>query len=237
MSAPPLFTAAKQGDRISHNPDQSNRSVATMLAELGQTLSSAGSSGMIAAATGAAVSTGAAKGSLSITAFLPKLTTGTVEKASPTVMVAPGIGAALTEAHPVDCSNHRDKPIAPGTSTVLVQGLHLALTGGQTECGAILCDGAPTVLVGGAPPATAAGNNTQGGNPVLDAIAHAQDLAGHIQAAFAAVERGAELIENAVTETVEKVQDAVQGAVGAVTGVWTGVTSGGVLGALTGASL
>ena len=235
MSAPPLSPVAKKGDRISHDTKTSSRSTDTLLAALlGHALVSRGNGGALLAQVGAGASCkGSAKASLSITELLPRTTTGTIEGASPTVFVAPGAGAALAEADPVDCHNHRDKPIVPGATTVLVQGLSLARTGGETGCGAILCDGAPTVLAGG-PASSGAGAGAEGGSPVSDAIAYAGDLANRVTAVLASVERGAALVEETVKETVEKVEGSISGAVSAVTGALTSVTKGGVLGALFG---
>ena len=199
----PVFPAAKKGDRISHDPTASSRSTNVLVAALlGQSLSQAGAGGALSAQAGAGASCkGASPAALSITQLLPKITTGTIEVASPTVFLAPGVGAAMAEAAPVDCQNHSDKPIDPASKTVLVQGLGLARTGGQTGCGAIICDGSPTILAGG-PAATGKGTGTQGGTPVSDALAAAESFADRITGALAAVTRGAALVEAKVTETV-----------------------------------
>ncbi|MEZ4295257.1 MAG: PAAR domain-containing protein [Polyangiaceae bacterium] len=238
MSAPPVFPAAKKGDRVSHDPAASTRSLPTIVAALlGQSLASPGQGGVTSAQAGAASSSGG-KGSMSVMQLVPRVSTGTIAEASPTVTVAPGIGAALAQAHPVDCSLHNDKPIAPGASTVTVQGLPLALTGAETECGAVICDGAPTVLVGGGPPASGAGAGTTAGSPIADAIARAEAIFDKVQSAVEAVQRGAELIEHTVTETIEKVEGAAQGAISAVTGAITSLKTGaGTLGALVGGLL
>jgi uncharacterized Zn-binding protein involved in type VI secretion len=201
---------------------------------LGQSLSRRGAGGALLAQVGAGASfAGGARVTLSITELLPHTTTGTIEDASPTVLVAPGLGAALAKAKPVDCHHHHDKPIEPGTRAVLVQGLPLAVTGGATGCGAILCDGAPTVLAGG-PASSGSGSGCEGGSPVADAIQYAENLAGRVSSAIASVERGVALAEQKVEETITKVEGTVSGAVSAVTGALASVTSGGVLGALFG---
>lgn len=234
----PTFPAAKKGDRISHDPKESSRSTDILVAALlGQSLSQAGTGGALSAQAGAGASCkGASPATLSVTQLLPRSTTGTIEVASPTVFLAPGQGAAMAEAEPVDCRNHSDKPIEPASNTVLVQGVALARTGGQTGCGAILCDGSPTVLAGG-PASTGKGTGTQGGTPVSDAIAAAESFAGGISSALAAVTRGAALLETTVTGTLDKAQGAVSGALSALTGAFTGLTKGGPLGALTGSAL
>jgi uncharacterized Zn-binding protein involved in type VI secretion len=245
MSAPPLFHAAKKGDRISHDAavsthSQSTRSASTVVAALlGQALAAKGRGGALCAQAGAGAACAGGATTLSITELLPRTSTGAVLEASPTVLVAPGIGAALAQAHPVDCKLHRDTPIAPGVSTVLVQGLPLALTGGQTACGALLCDGVPTILVGG-PPAGGQGAGATGGSPITDALAYAGALADRVESVLAAVERGVDLVEQTITGTTAKVEEAVSavsGAVSAVTGALAGITSGGVLGALAGGLL
>lgn len=238
MSAPPLSPVAKKGDRISHDVKTSARSTDTLVAALlGNALVQRGNGGALLAQVGAgAACKGASKVSLSITELLPRTTTGTIEGASPTVQVAPGLGAALAQADPVDCHDHRDKPIAPGATTVLVQGLPLARTGGETGCGAVICDGAPTVLAGG-PASAGAGSPAEGGSPLSDAIAYAGDIAHRISATLASVERGAKLIQEEikdVREEVQEVTDRVRGAVSSVAGALTSFTKGGVLGALFG---
>ncbi len=239
MTAPPLFHPAKMGDRVSHDASIITRSQAVVAAFLGQAFAALGQAGALCAQVGAAASSGAATGTLSITELLPRTSTGVIDAASPTVLVAPGLGAALAQAQPVACKLHLHAPITPGASAVLVQGLALALTGGQTACGALLCDGVPTILVGG-PPASGAGAGTEGGSPITDAIARAEAIADRVESVFAAVQRGADLVEQTVTETVAKVETAVSaasGAVSAITGALAGITGGGVLGALTGALL
>ena len=240
MSAPPLSPVAKKGDRISHDVGTSSRSTEALIASLlGNALCQRGNGGALLAQVGAGASCKGASGqkaSLSITELLPRTTTGTIEGASPTVQVAPGLGAALAEADPVDCHDHRDKPIAPGATSVLVQGLPLARTGGETGCGAVICDGAPTVLAGG-PAAAGAGSPAEGGSPLSDAIAYAGDIAHRISATLASVERGAKLIQEEikdVREEVQEVTDKVRGAVSSVAGALTSFTKGGVLGALFG---
>lgn len=237
MSGAPLFHAAKKGDRLSHDAVMASRPPSTLVAALiGQALAARGQGGALAAQAGAGASCGGATGTLSVTELLPRTSTGTVLEASPTVLVAAGLGAALAQAHPAACALHHAAPIVPGASTVLVQGLPLALTGGQTACGALLCDGVPTILVGG-PAASGAGAGTEAGSPITDAIAYAEALAGRVESVLAAVQRSADLAAQTVTETVQKVEGAVSGAIGAVTGALASVTNGGILGVLTGSSL
>jgi uncharacterized Zn-binding protein involved in type VI secretion len=237
MSAP-LFAAAKKGDRISHNPDQSERSTDTVVAAvLGQSLAAPGAGGALSAQAGAGASCkGTSRASLSITELLPRSTTGTIEVASPTVLVAPDTGVDLAEGEPVDCRNHNDKPIEPGSTTVLVQGLPLARAGGETGCGAILCDGAPTVLVGG-PASSGKGTGTQGGTPASDSIAHAGSIAAGTSPTLAATSRGAALAAPSPAQTATLAQGPTGGALGAVAGTFAGTASGGLLGALAGTAL
>ena len=234
----PVFPAAKKGDRISHNPDQSSTSTDTLVAALlGQSLSHTGTGGARCAQAGAgACCKGARPATRSLPQLVPRSTTGTIESASPTVFLAPGSGAALVEADPVDCVKGSDIAIEGGATTVIVQGLALARTGGETGCGALLCDGAPTVLAGG-PAATGKGAGTQGGTPVSDALAAADSIADHLSSALAAVTRGAALVQTTVTETLDHVEGAVSGAVSALTGALAGMTKGGALGALAGSVL
>src|SRR5262249_20115755 len=127
---------------------------------LGQALSVCGNGGALLAQIGAGVACrGAAKAMASITELIPHITSGVVQTASPTVLLAPGLGAALAAATPMECLVHHDNPIVPTAPTVLVQGMALARVGGTTGCGAILCDGVPAVLAGG-PAASGAGAGT-----------------------------------------------------------------------------
>lgn len=233
MSAPPLFQVAKMGDRFSHDAAMATRSQPLVAALVGQAITACGQAGALCAQVGAAASS-AVSGVLSVIELLPRTAMGVIEAVSPTVQVAPGLGAALAGAAAVQCTVHRAVSIAPGLGNVLVQGFPLALAGGQTGCGALLCDGVPTVLVGGAP-STGAGCGTTGGSPVADAIALAESIAGRIEPAIAAVQRGADLVEQTVTDTMTTVSgavSAVSGAISAVTGALTSLTSGGALGAL-----
>lgn len=236
MSGPPLFHPAKQGDRVSHDAMMTSHPQMALLSTFfGQALAKVGEAGAFAAQLGASAAC-AVQGVLSIAEVLPRTTTGIVAAVSPTVTVAPGLGAAVALSVPVECKAHFAVPIVPGTQGVQVQGLPLALTGGQTACGALICDGAPTIFVGG-PPAGGFGSGTLGGTPIADAIEYAESIAARVQATVAAVTRGAELVEQTITETVEKVEGVVagvSGAVSAVTGALAGMTAGGVLGAVFG---
>ena len=238
MSAPPLSPVAKKGDRVSHDVSTSSRSTEALIASLlGNALCQRGNGGALLAQVGAGASCkGSSRATLSITELFPRTTTGTIEGASPTVQVAPGLGAALAQAEPVDCHNHRDKPIAPGATTVTVQGLPLARTGGETECGAILCDGSPTILAGG-PVTTRSGSIPEGGSPISDALAYASEIAHQISGALASVEHGAKMVQDElkeIRETVHEAREKVHGALSSVTGALAGFSKGGVLGALFG---
>ncbi len=217
----PLFSAAKVGDRISHNPDQKLRSSeATILVLLGQGLADSGNGAVFGASIGASTSCrGPSRTTLTISELVPRSTTGTIESGSPTVTVAPGKGCALAEAEPVDCRNHNDKPIDPGATTVLVQGLALARTGGKTGCGALLCDGAPTVFSGG-PAASGKGHGTKVTSPVTAIVAHAEVIADHISACFVSVSAGAALL----TRAAENLLDSAGDTSSAVTSVFAGAT-------------
>jgi uncharacterized Zn-binding protein involved in type VI secretion len=240
VSSAPLFHPAKKGDRFSHDAMMSARPATSLIgALLGQALAATGQAGAFCAQVGAGASCGAATGTLSIAELLPRTSTGILTGASPTVLVAPGLGAALVQAHPVDCKIHSGNAIAPGTSAVLVQGFPLALAGGQTGCGALLCDGVPTILVGG-PPASGHGAGTEGGSPIADAIAIAEKIADRVDSVLAAVQRGADLVEQTITETTARVEGAVStvtGVLTAVTGALSSLAKGGILGVLTGSSL
>ena len=60
------------------------------------------------------------------------------------------IPAALAVTHLVGCVAHHENPIRMGSATVFANGMRLSRQTDATSCGAIIVDGAPTVLVGGA---------------------------------------------------------------------------------------
>jgi len=53
--------------------------------------------------------------------------------------------AALVDHEPVDCDRHRDKPVATGSATVWVNNHPWARRMDETECGALIGEGEPTV--------------------------------------------------------------------------------------------
>jgi uncharacterized Zn-binding protein involved in type VI secretion len=74
---------------------------------------------------------------------------GAVEVGSPHTLVGPeGRAVALVDFGDVPCERHADEPIRQGSPDVLVDGKPVARRTDETECGAYVGEGEPTVLVG-----------------------------------------------------------------------------------------
>lgn len=187
MSAPQLMPAAKKGDRIAHESRFDDRDGSAMLAAtIGGMVS-----GDSCASTSAKLGQASGGGSLSITIrdVVPHGTTGELEEGSPDVFVL-GLPVAVSAQHKVNCHRHRDKPIKTGSASVFVDKKRMARVADETCCGALIVDGAKTVLVGGA--------------PVDDAPSDP----------LAALERGAAVLGAALGGALTKVENALDLATG-----------------------
>jgi uncharacterized Zn-binding protein involved in type VI secretion len=227
--------ATRVGDRASHSPKIEESSAGLLSVATSALAAAAGLGGVLAAAVGAGTASGGGA-SVDVRDVIPKSIAGTVAEGSPRTFLGAGkVAAAVAEAEKMDCHHHKDGPIKTGAATVMVDGLRLARASDQTHCGATLCDGETTVLVGG-PPAS--------GKPA-DPLAALEKAAGVASAAvgkaFAAgvsgveaAARWAETLSGQAVAAVEKVETQAEeaaGVVGAKVGALLGEASG-VIGAL-----
>lgn len=249
MSGPLSLAAARVGDRISHAAHVAEKDSEALLGvALGALSAIANTAGALAAAVGAGISTTREPGHLKIatSAVSPITTSGTVSEGSPDTFIGgPSFPAALTSVHKVDCDHHSDKPIRKGSATVFANGVRLARVTDETGCGAILCDGLPTVLVGGAtvdeaPPDPLAAV-TEGAAVAAAAVGAA--LRAGAGAVETAARWGEGLATAALTEAGALVQQAeasvivVEGEIAARASSLVGEVENGVLGPLFGALL
>lgn len=229
--------ATRVGDRASHSPKIMESSAGLLSVATSALAAAAGLGGVLASAVGAGTASGGGAG-VDVRDVIPKSIAGTVAAGSPRTFLGAGkVPAAVAEAEPMDCHHHKDGPIKTGSATVVVDGLRLVRASDQTNCGATLCDGELTVLVGGAPAS---------GKPA-DPLAALEKAAGVASAAVGqalavgvsgveAATRWAETLSGQAIAAVEKAEEKVEAAVGAVAaqaGALIGEASG-ALGALLG---
>lgn len=210
--------AARIGDRSSHSPDVSNRDAALLAVATSALAAAAGLGGALAAAIGAGVASAGGGGGVSLRDVIPKSVAGAIAKGSPrTLLGADGLAAAVAGAEPMDCHHHRDGPIETGSVSVFVDGMRMARAMDQTKCGATLCDGDKTILVGGAP---------AGGKPPDPMAIAAKGAAMASVAVSAAVAAGTDAVETAMrwgeammgqaTRVVEDAEDQIESTAGAI---------------------
>lgn len=238
-----VLAAARQGDRHSHAAGISDREVGALLSVLtGGLVAAPGEGGLSTAVIGAGVASGGGGGAISTMDVIPYVITGAVAAGSPrTLLGAGGVGVALSMAEPLDCRTHHDGPIRTGSATVTIDGFRVARVTDETKCGAKLCDGEKTVLVGG-PPADGAPPDPLavigGGAAALGAA-----IGNAIGAGTEAVEmasRWAESIGNKASRAIDTFAaeaEEAAGAVAAKAGALVSEASGAVLGALAGIGL
>lgn len=238
------LAAARKGDRISHASrvqDHAQRTGALLSVAVGALVAAPGTGGATTASVGAGVACGGG-GSVTTRDVIPHTTSGVIEDGAPDLLIgASKLPAALAMAHKVDCHHHRDKPLRTGSASVFAGGKRLARQTDETGCGAIVCDGDRTVLVGGAP---------QDGAPPdpLALLKHSTAVASvAVGVAIATgtnavetAERWGEALADHVIEAAAGVVDqaqAIAGALGAKVGVMVGTASGGLAGAVLGDTL
>lgn len=201
----------------------------------GAMVAAAGEGGVTTAVMGAGVASGGGGGAISMREVVPNSVSGAVAKGSPRTMFgADALPAALAEDEPVDCRRHSDGPIRMGSVSVFVDGLRVARASDETKCGAMLCDGDKTVLIGGAPAdgappdplAVIAGGAAAAGAAIGNAIAQGA-------ASVDIASRWAESLSGAVSSSVGEAADAA-GVAAAKAGALLTDVSGGVLGAIMG---
>lgn len=199
--------AAKVGSRLAHVAlPMVMPSPAMVASALGaHVVGPAGMGGAGAAAVGAGIGRAAGLSMISLMDMIPVITTGVVATGAPDVMLGPGQMAVLAPSLPQPCVPHLAQPIPMGSPTVMVHGMQLVRVGDKTTCGAFVCDGVKTVIVGGpgAPPAPLSMGDVAG---ALGAVALGA-LLEKTGAVEAVSEFGAALAEKAdqVTAKVDEV--------------------------------
>jgi uncharacterized Zn-binding protein involved in type VI secretion len=245
MSGAPVLAAARLGDRISHSArvDKSD-SQALLGVTLGALTASAGLGGALAAALGAGASSGGGAGGtlkIELRELTPNSTSGKVEEGSPdTFLGQPKLPAALCAAQKVNCSHHKDKPIRMGSTAVFVNKKRLSRQTDEAGCGALLCDGEKTVLVGGAP-ADEAPPNPLAGLTQGAAIA-AASLGAALSAGVTAIDSALRYGEQLAADAEAVVDQVVESAVVLEAEISAGIgailsTGGGALASIFGAAL
>jgi len=151
MSGPSL-AAARVGDRISHAAQViAKDSDALLGVALGALATVAHTAGALTAAIGAGVTTAPGHIQIATTAVLPITVSGAITLGSLNTFIGkPSLPAALATLHLVGCAAHQVNPIRMGSATVFANGMRLSRQTDATTCGAMIVDGAPTVLIGGA---------------------------------------------------------------------------------------
>jgi len=232
------LAAARQGDRHSHSPKTDDHDGALLAVAASALVASAGEGGVASAAVGAGVASSGGGGGVTLRDVVPHSVSGKVDEGSPRTMVgASSLPVALAGAEKVDCHRHRDGPIRMGSVSVFADGFRLARAGDETKCGATLCDGDKTVLVGGAPDdsappdplaavqhgaavaGAAVGNAVASGTAAVETAARwgealAQQAAGTIEAAASDVEATAGAIASQAGALLGQASDAVGSALG-----------------------
>ncbi|MRG98347.1 PAAR domain-containing protein [Polyangium spumosum] len=233
--------AAKVGSRLAHAAMPLVTPSGAMVAQaLGSAVvGPAGLGGAGAASLGAGMGAAPAGTSISLVDMVPILTTGVVATGAPDVMLGPGQMAVLAPSLPQPCGPHVAQPIIAGSPSVLVRGKQLVRVGDKTSCGATVCDGVKTVVVGGAAaaPKLVSLEELAGslGAVVLGAVLTKTGAIERLNELGAALATGAEKVSaaadevtGAVDETLGKVGDLVGSVGGALEGILGGaLLSGG----------
>ncbi len=149
--------AAKVGSRLAHVAlPMIMPSPAMVASALGAfVVGPAGMGGAGAASVGAGIGRAAGVSMISLMDMIPVITTGVIATGAFDVMLGPGQMAVFAPSLPQPCAPHLAQPITMGSPTVKIHGMQLVRVGDKTTCGAFVCDGVKTVVVGGpgAPPA------------------------------------------------------------------------------------
>jgi uncharacterized Zn-binding protein involved in type VI secretion len=235
------LAAARQGDRHSHAPKMDDHNGALLAVAAGALVAAAGQGGVTSAAVGAGVASSGGGGGVTLRDVVPHSVSGAVDQGSPRTMVgASSLPVALAGAEPIGCHPHGGGPIRMGSATVFADGFRLARAGDVMTCGATICDGDKTVLVGGAPADAAPPDPlavVQHGAAVASAAVGAAIAAG--TAAVETAARWGEALAQQAVGTIEKTASEVEataGAIAAEAGVLLGQASDAV-GAVMGLSL
>ncbi len=188
-----------------------------------------GLGGAGASAVGAGIGRATGTSMISLMDMIPIITTGAIVTGAFDVMLGPGQVAVFAPSLPQPCAPHLAQPIAMGSPTVLVHGMQLVRVGDKTTCGAMVCDGVKTVVVGG--PTTAASSVSIGdlagslGGVAMGALLErtgAVQMVGEFGAALAETSDKALAAVDKVLDTglgaMDKTLDTAAGAVDKVAG-------------------
>lgn len=224
--------AAKVGSRLAHVAlPMITPSPAMVASALGaHVVGPAGMGGAGAAAVGAGIGRAAGLSMISLMDMIPVITTGVIASGAPDVMLGPGQIAVLAPSLPQPCVPHIAQPIPMGSPTVSIHGMQLVRVGDKTSCGAFVCDGVKTVVVGGpaAPPPPLSMGDVAGtlGAVALGALL---DKTGAVQAINEFGTALTEKVDHVTTkvdevldkglDTLDKTLDTAAGAVDKVAGV------------------
>jgi uncharacterized Zn-binding protein involved in type VI secretion len=166
---------------------------------------------------------------ISLMDMIPVITTGVIATGAFDVMLGRGQMAVLAPSLPQPCAPHLAQPIPMGSPTVSIHGMQLVRVGDKTTCGAFVCDGVKTVIVGGpgAPPAPLSMADAAGALGAV-ALGALLDKTGAVQAVNefgTALAEKADELTNKVDEVVnkgldvmDKTLDTAAGAVDKVAG-------------------
>jgi uncharacterized Zn-binding protein involved in type VI secretion len=230
--------AAKVGSRLAHAALPMVMPTAAMTASAmgAHVVGPAGFGGAGAAAMGAGIGCGGGMSMISLMDMIPILTTGAIVTGAFDVMLGPGQMAVLAPSLPQPCAPHLAQPIAMGSPTVSIHGMQLVRVGDKTTCGAFVCDGVKTVMVGGAgapaaPVSTADAAGALGG-AALGALLGQTGAVQAVNEFGAALLATSDKLASKVDDVLDKGLDAMDKTLDAAAGVVDKVagTAGAVLG-------
>lgn len=214
--------AAKVGSRIAHAAmPMVCPSPAMVASALGSSvIGPSGKGGAGAASFGAGLAAAAPGAMISIMDMVPILTTGVVATGAFDVMLGPGQMAVFAPSLPQPCAPHVAQPIVAGSPCVMVHGMQLVRVGDKTSCGAMVCDGVKTVVVGGpqAPPPPVSLDQLAGslGSVLLGAVLTKTGAAERLSELGASLVSASEKVTKKIDEVTGKIDkklDQVQGKV------------------------
>ncbi len=214
--------AAKVGSRLAHAAlPMVLPSPAMVASALGaHVVGPAGLGGAGASAVGAGIGRALGTSMISLMDMIPVITTGVIATGAPDIMLGPGQMAVFAPSLPQPCVPHLAQPIAMGSPTVAIHGMQLVRVGDKTTCGAFVCDGVKTVIVGGptAPPPPLSMKDAAGalGAAALGAILEKTGAVQAINEFGTALAEKADQITAKVDEVLEKGSKLVDKGLGVV---------------------
>jgi uncharacterized Zn-binding protein involved in type VI secretion len=223
--------AAKVGSRLAHAAlPMIMPSPAMVASALGAfVVGPAGLGGAGASAVGAGIGRSTGISMISLMDMIPIITTGAVATGAFDVMLGPGQFAVFAPSLPQPCAPHLAQPIPMGSPTVSIHGMQLVRVGDKTTCGAMVCDGVKTVVIGGAatPPPSLSMADVAGalGGVALGALLEKTGAVQAVNEFGAALAETSDKLTAKVGEvldqgldTVDKTLDTAAGAVDKVAG-------------------